>query len=84
MNIIVNGKAVELKEGSRALEAAKAHSPELYKAALVAHLNGPHLSLPTVLKDGDVVGMLGWDHRDARWTLRPTGSQILAQAVKRL
>ena len=34
MNIIVNGKAVELEEGSRALEAAKAHSPELYKAAL--------------------------------------------------
>ena len=27
MNIIVNGKAVELEEGSRALEAAKAHSP---------------------------------------------------------
>ena len=27
MNITVNGKAVELEEGSRALEAAKAHSP---------------------------------------------------------
>ena len=84
MNIIVNGKAVELEEGSRALEAAKAHSPELYKAALVAHINGQRMSLPTVLKDGDVVEILGWDHEDARWTLRHTGSHILAQAVKRL
>ncbi len=84
MNIIVNGKAVELEEGSRALEAAKAHSPELYKAALVAHINGQRMSLPTVLKEGDVVEILGWDHEDARWTLRHTGSHILAQAVKRL
>ncbi len=84
MNIIVNGKAVELEEGSRALEAAKAHSPELYKAALVAHINGQRMSLPTVLKDGDVVEILGWEHEDARWTLRHTGSHILAQAVKRL
>ena len=84
MNIIVNGKAVELEEGSRALEAAKAHSPELYKAALVAHINGQRMSLPTVLKEGDVVEILGWDHEDARWTLRHTGSHILAQVVKRL
>jgi len=84
MNIIVNGKAVELEEGSRALEAAKAHSPELYKAALVAHINGQRMSLPTVLKEGDVVEILGWEHEDARWTLRHTGSHILAQAVKRL
>ena len=62
MNIIVNGKAVELEEGSRALEAAKAHSPELYKAALVAHINGERMSLPTVLKEGDVVEILGWEH----------------------
>ena len=84
MNIIVNGKAVELEEGSRALEAAKAHSPELYKAALVAHINGERMSLPTVLKEGDVVEILGWEHEDARWTLRHTGSHVLAQAVKRL
>ena len=84
MNIIVNGKAVELEEGSRALEAAKAHSPELYKAALVAHINGQRMSLPTVLKEGDVVEILGWEHEDARWTLRHTGSHVLAQAVKRL
>ena len=50
MNIIVNGKAVELEEGSRALEAAKAHSPELYKAALVAHIIGQRMSMTTVLK----------------------------------
>ena len=84
MNIIVNGKAVELEEGSRALEAAKAHSPELYKAALVAHINGQRMSLPTVLKEGDVVEILGWEHEDARWTLRHTGSHVLAQAMKRL
>ena len=84
MNITVNGKAVELEEGSRALEAAKAHSPELYKSALVAHINGKRMSLPTVLKDGDVVEILGWEHEDGRWTLRHTGSHILAQAVKRL
>ncbi len=84
MNIIVNGKAVELEEGSRALEAAKAHSPELYKAALVAHINGEKASLPTVLKEGDQVEILTWDHPDGRWTLRHTGSHILAQAVKRL
>jgi len=84
MNIIVNGKAVELEEGCRALEAAKAHSPELYKAALVAHINGERMSLPTVLKEGDVVEILGWEHEDARWTLRHTGSHVLAQAVKRL
>ncbi len=84
MNIMVNGKAVELEEGSRALEAAKAHSPELYKAALVAHINGQRMSLPTVLHEGDVVNILGWEHEDGRWTLRHTGSHVLAQAVKRL
>ena len=84
MNIIVNGKAVELEEGSRALEAAKAHSPELYKAALCARINGERMSLPTVLKDGDQVEILTWDDPDGRWTMRHTASHVLAQAVKRL
>ena len=84
MNIIVNGKAVELEAGSRALEAAKAHSPELYKAALCARINGERMSLPTVLQDGDRVEILTWDDPDGRWTMRHTASHVLAQAVKRL
>ena len=84
MKITVNGKAVELEEGARALEAAKAHSPELYKAALVCKINGQRLSLPTVLKDGDEVEILTWEDADGRWTLRHTASHVLAQAVKRL
>ncbi|MBQ9534631.1 MAG: threonine--tRNA ligase [Clostridia bacterium] len=84
MKIKVNGQSLELDAGSRALEAAKAHSPELYKAALSARINGVNMSLPTELHDGDEVEIMTWEDADGRWTLRHTGSHVLAQAVKRL
>ena len=84
IHVHVNGISVELEDGSRALEAAKAHSPELYKAALSAYINDCPASLPTVLKDGDVVEIKTWADADGRWTLRHTASHVLAQAVKHL
>ena len=84
IHVIVNGLSVELEDGSRALEAAKAHSPELYKAALSAYINDCPASLPTVLKEGDKVEIKTWEDADGRWTLRHTASHVLAQAVKHL
>jgi threonyl-tRNA synthetase len=79
-----DGKVMEFENPVTAAEVAKAISPSLYKKAISVRINGKRDELMTTINEDSELEILTFDDEDGKWTLRHTGSHILAQAIKRL
>ena len=88
MNVpLPDGTALELAEGSRALDAARAIGPKLAEQAVLARVDGEPRDLRLPLPDGATLQILTTrDHADpdALYVLRHSASHLLAEAVRRL
>lgn len=79
-----DGNIIQMQSGITVLEVAERLSSGLAKKALGAKVDGKRAELMTVLSADCTLEITTFDDEDGRWTLRHTGSHILAQAVKRL
>ncbi len=82
--LLKDGSALEVAQGASALDAAQAISAGLARNAIAARVNGELADLRGELREGDRLELLTTADEQGLWTLRHTGSHILAQAVKRL
>ncbi|ACO84412.1 threonine--tRNA ligase [Clostridium botulinum] len=79
-----DGKVMEFEEGIKISDIAMKISPALYKKALAAKIDGETVDLMTELHKDSSLEILTFEDEMGKWTLRHTGSHMLAQAVKRL
>ncbi|MBU3196587.1 threonine--tRNA ligase [Clostridium algidicarnis] len=79
-----DGSIIEVEKGTKVSEIAKSLSQGLYKKALSAKINGKRSELMAEINEDCELEILTFEDDDGKWTLRHTGSHILAQAVKRL
>ncbi|SUY48000.1 threonyl-tRNA synthetase [Clostridium putrefaciens] len=79
-----DGSIIEVEKGTKVSEIAKSLSQGLYKKALSAKINGKRSELMAEINEDCELEILTFEDEDGKWTLRHTGSHILAQAVKRL
>ncbi|WP_392486666.1 threonine--tRNA ligase [Haloimpatiens sp. FM7315] len=79
-----DGKIIEVEKGTKVSDIAMKISPALYKKSLGAKINGKRAELMTEINEDSDLEILTFGDEDGKWTLRHTGSHILAQAVKRL
>ena len=88
MNVTLpDGTALELPEGSSALDAARAIGPKLAEQAVLARVDGEPRDLRLPLPDGAKLQILttrDHDDPDALYVLRHSASHLLAEAVRRL
>ena len=88
MNVTLpDGTALELPEGSSALDAARAIGPKLAEQAVLARVDGEPRDLRLPLPDGAKLQILttrDHDDPDALHVLRHSASHLLAEAVRRL
>ncbi len=85
MNIkLPDGSMLELECNSSVMDAAKAISGGLARAALMAKVNGELCELSRELKDGDSIEILTGNDPESLRVLRHSASHVLAQAVKNL
>ncbi|GAA0748036.1 threonine--tRNA ligase [Clostridium oceanicum] len=79
-----DGKVMEFEDGIKIADIAMKISPALYKKALVGKVDGKTADLMEKLNKDCKLEILTFDDDMGKWSLRHTGSHILAQAVKRL
>ena len=79
-----DGSQWEYQNGSTALDIAASISPRLAKATLGCAIDGERADAFRPIDRDCSLKLLTFEDADGRWTLRHTGSHILAQAVKRL
>ena len=79
-----DGSKREYQNGSTALDIAASISPRLAKATLGCAIDGVRSDAFRPIEKDCELKLLTFEDADGRWTLRHTGSHILAQAVKRL
>ena len=79
-----DGSQREYQNGSTALDIAASISPRLAKATLGCAIDGERVDAFRPIDRDCSLKLLTFEDADGRWTLRHTGSHILAQAVKRL
>ena len=79
-----DGSQREYQNGSTALDIAASISPRLAKATLGCAIDGERADAFRPIEQDCSLKLLTFEDADGRWTLRHTGSHILAQAVKRL
>ncbi|MBQ3552929.1 MAG: threonine--tRNA ligase [Clostridia bacterium] len=79
-----DGTVREFDDGINAYAIAESISPRLKKATLAAELDGELYDAALPIEGDHAVRLLTFADEGGRWTLRHTGSHILAQAVKRL
>ena len=79
-----DGSVKEFESGVTAFDVAEAISPRLRKAVLAAEIDGePHDAFAPIEHDCSLK-LLTFNDEYGRWTLRHTGSHVLAQAVKKV
>ena len=78
-----DGAPLELPDGATCLDAAKAISAGLARAAFAAELDGKAVELMTPVSDGAHIAILT-NGEDALHMMRHTASHVLAQAVQHL
>ena len=78
-----DGKKIELENGATGMDAAKAISHGLARAAVACSIDGEMLDLSAPVKDG-LFTVLTFEDEEGKKVYRHTASHILAQAVKRL
>ena len=79
-----DGSKREYQNGSTALDIAASISPRLLKATLGCTIDGQRADAFRPIEKDCELKLLTFEDADGRWTLRHTGSHIVAQAVKRL
>ena len=79
-----DGSKREYQNGSTALDIANSISPRLAKATLGCAIDGQRADAFLPIEKDCELKLLTFEDADGRWTMRHTGSHILAQAVKRL
>ena len=79
-----DGSKREYENGTSALDIAASISPRLAKATLGCAIDGERVDAFRPIDRDCSLKLLTFEDADGRWTLRHTGSHILAQAVKRL
>ncbi|HET9287733.1 MAG TPA: threonine--tRNA ligase [Gaiella sp.] len=88
MNVTLpDGTALELPDGSSALDAARAIGPRLAEQAVLARVDGEPRDLRLPVPDGAALQILTTrDHEDpdALYVLRHSAAHLLAEAVRRL
>ncbi len=77
MNVKINSKEVELKEGSNLLDVYKDYDA----TAFVAKINGTLKDLNTELHDGDIVELLNFNSDDGKKVFWHSSAHLLAQAL---
>ena len=78
-----DGKKIELENGATGMDAAKAISHGLARAAVACSIDGEMIGLSAPVKDG-LFTVLTFEDEEGKKVYRHTASHILAQAVKRL
>ena len=79
-----DGSVKEFESGVTAFDVAEAISPRLRKAVLAAEIDGERRDAFAPIDHDCSLKLLTFNDEDGRWTLRHTGSHILAQAVKKV
>ncbi len=79
-----DGSVREYESGVSALDVAESISPRLKKAVLAAEIDGERCDAFAPIEHDCSLKLLTFADEDGRWTLRHTGSHVLAQAVKKL
>lgn len=77
-------KALELKEGSTAKDAAEKLNLRAPNEALTVVVNGTLCDLNTCLKEGDSIHFLNFDSAEGKEVFWHTSAHVLAQAILRL
>ena len=79
-----DGSVKEFESGVSAFDVAEAISPRLRKAVLAAEIDGERHDAFAPIDHDCSLKLLTFNDEDGRWTLRHTGSHVLAQAVKKV
>ena len=79
-----DGSKREYENGKSALDIAASISPRLAKATLACAIDGERADAFRPIEKDCALKLLTFEDADGRWTLRHTGSHVLAQAVKHL
>ncbi|MBO4562480.1 MAG: threonine--tRNA ligase [Clostridia bacterium] len=79
-----DGSVKEYENGVTAFDVAESISPRLRKAVLAAEIDGERHDAFAPIEHDCSLKLLTFNDEDGRWTLRHTGSHILAQAVKKV
>ncbi|MCR5809254.1 MAG: threonine--tRNA ligase [Clostridiales bacterium] len=79
-----DGSVKEFENGVTAFDVAESISPRLRKAVLAAEIDGERHDAFMPIDHDCSLKLLTFNDEDGRWTLRHTGSHILAQAVKKV
>ena len=79
-----DGSVMELENGISVLEAAKAISEGLARAACAGKVNGKVVDLRTELQEDCTLEILTFKDEEGKKAFRHTASHVMAQAVKRL
>ncbi len=79
-----DGSVKEFENGVTAFDVAESISPRLRKAVLAAEIDGERHDAFAPIEHDCSLKLLTFNDEDGRWTLRHTGSHILAQAVKKV
>ncbi len=79
-----DGSVREYEAGVTAFDVAEDISPRLRKAVLAAEIDGEREDGFRPIDHDCTLKLLTFADEDGRWTLRHTGSHVLAQAVKKV
>ena len=79
-----DGSVREYESGITAFDIAESISPRLRKSVLAAEIDGERHDAFAPIEHDCSLKLLTFNDEDGRWTLRHTGSHILAQAVKKV
>ena len=79
-----DGSVKQYENGVTAFDVAESISPRLRKAVLAAEIDGERHDGFMPIESDCSLKLLTFDDPDGKWTLRHTGSHILAQAVKKV
>ena len=84
MIITLRGDKKEFPDGITPAEIARSISDSLFRAALVAKVNGKVTETSTPIHEDAEVELLGFDTEEGRRAYRHSTAHVLAQAVKRI
>ncbi|MBR5718453.1 MAG: threonine--tRNA ligase [Clostridia bacterium] len=79
-----DGSVREYESGITAFDIAESISPRLRKSVLAAEIDGERHDAFAPIEHDCSLKLLTFNDEDGRWTLRHTGSHILAQGVKKV
>lgn len=79
-----DGSTIEVDEGARVIDVARAIGPRLAEAAVAGRVNGALVDVTAPVRDGDEVQIVTERDPDALHVLRHSAAHVMAEAVKDL